>query len=266
MIGNFVGDAAGGVGTGLTSLSKTLLGLPPAMAATMYGTLKIMQGGIALLKDTGPTFAAVYAGTLAGTKGLGQMLGRTKGSFGGTMGKGMGVGKGGIGSKLMRGGGLLGAGIGLVGAAGGLKEDMADKGAWGTIIGTGLGFAVGGPVGAMVGGMLGGMAGGMLGDDKKAFGGGMDAGKINLVGENGPELVTAGAASAVTSNTDLAKLFNTQALETKMTTMVTELNNANEKLASMVNGVNTLVAVEGRALKAVETTARKDRNQVGMIG
>jgi histidyl-tRNA synthetase len=267
MIGNFVGDAAGGIGSGLTGLSKALLGLPPAMAATMYGTLKIMQGGIALLKDTGPTFAAVYAGTLAGNKGLGEMWGQTKGSFGGTMGKGMGVGKGGIGSKLMRGGGLLGAGIGAVGAAGSLMDDdkSNDAGAYGTLIGTGLGFAVGGPVGAMIGGMVGQFAGDKFFGGKKAFGGPMDAGKINLVGDKGPELKVGEAGSSIVAEQSLEKLFNTQALENKMTTMVTELNNANKNLSNMVSSVNTLVAVEGRALKAVEKTARANPHQVGMV-
>ncbi len=47
--------------------------------------------------------------------------------------------------------------------------------------------------------------------------------------------------------------------------MVTELTNANKTLTGVVNGVNTLVAVEGQALKAVEITARKDRNQVGLV-
>jgi hypothetical protein len=93
----------------------------------------------------------------------------------------------------------------------------------------------------------------------------MDAGKTYLTGEAGPEMVTTGKASAVTANNDLQKIFNTEALETKMTNMITQLNTANQSLATMVNGVNTLVAVEGRALKAVETTARKDRNQVGLI-
>jgi hypothetical protein len=50
-----------------------------------------------------------------------------------------------------------------------------------------------------------------------------------------------------------------------MASLVTEMNSANKTLTSMVNGVNTLVAVESRALKAVETTARKDRNQVGLV-
>ena len=93
----------------------------------------------------------------------------------------------------------------------------------------------------------------------------MDEGKTYLVGEKGPEVVTVGAKSTVTANQDLQKTFDTSALETKMAAMSTELNNANKALASMVNGVNTLVAVESRALKAVETTARKDRNQVGLV-
>jgi DNA-binding transcriptional MerR regulator len=267
MIGTFVGDAAGGFSTGLTSLSKTLLGLPPMMAATMYGTLKIMQGGIALLKDTGPTFAAVYAGTLAGNKGLGKMWGQTKGSFGGTMGKGMGLGKGGIGSKMIRGGGLLGAGLGAVGAVGNLADDdkSNNAGAYGTLAGTAIGLMLGGPVGAMVGGMVGQFAGDKFFGGKKQFGGPMTGGMPHLVGEAGPELVTTGTSSTVTSNTDLAKLFNTQALETKMTSMVTELNSANKTLTNMVLGVNTLVAVSNKTRVATEKNARMDRNQIGLV-
>ena len=69
----------------------------------------------------------------------------------------------------------------------------------------------------------------------------------------------------VTSNTDLAKTFNTQELENKMIAMVTELNAANKTLSDMVNGVNTLVAIENRSMKAVESTARKDRTNVGYV-
>jgi hypothetical protein len=100
---------------------------------------------------------------------------------------------------------------------------------------------------------------------KRAFGGGMDAGKTYLTGERGPELITAGTSSTVTANSDLKNTFDTSALESKMSGMMAELTTANKTLASMVNGVNTLVAVESRALKAVETTARKDRNQVGLV-
>jgi hypothetical protein len=100
---------------------------------------------------------------------------------------------------------------------------------------------------------------------QRQFGGSMDAGETYLVGERGPEFITSGTQATVTANRDLKDTFDTTALETKMAAMSTELTNANKALASMVNGVNTLVAVESRALKAVETTARKDRNQVGLV-
>ena len=92
----------------------------------------------------------------------------------------------------------------------------------------------------------------------------MDAGKTYLVGEAGPEMITSGTKSTVTANQDLKRTFDTQALETKMASMTTELTNANKALADMVNGVNTLVAVESRALKAVEKTARKEPT-IGMV-
>ena len=104
-----------------------------------------------------------------------------------------------------------------------------------------------------------------MNDNKRAFGGPMDAGETYLVGEKGPEIVTAGTSSTVTANKDLKDTFDTEALETKMTSMITELNSANKTLTNMVNGVNTLVAVESRALKAVEKTARKDVNQIGIV-
>ena len=93
----------------------------------------------------------------------------------------------------------------------------------------------------------------------------MEGGQTYLVGERGPELVTSGTQSTVTANQDLKSTFDTTALETKMASMITELNSANKTLSSMVNGVNTLVAVESRALKAVERTARKDTNQIGLV-
>ena len=128
-----------------------------------------------------------------------------------------------------------------------------------------------GPVGAAIGAAIGGGAAGISAymnrqkPDERAFGGGMDAGKTYLTGERGPELITAGTNSAVTSNNDLQKIFDTSALENKMNSMLTALNSTNTSLTNMANGVNTLVAVESRALKAVETSARKDRNQVGIV-
>ena len=57
--GNLLGDATSAVNTGLTGLSKAILGLPGFIAAGLYGTGKLLQGGLALLKDTGPTYLAV---------------------------------------------------------------------------------------------------------------------------------------------------------------------------------------------------------------
>ena len=195
--------------------------------------------------------------------------GKAKGSLGGTMAGGMGLGKGGIGSKILRGGGLVGAGLGAAGAVGNLMDDdkTNNAGAYGTLAGTALG-AFFGPLGMMAGGAIGGMAGDALGGmfgGGKAFGGGMDAGKTYLTGERGPEMITAGTSSTVTANNDLKNTFDTEALESKLNSAVMELNTANKTLTSMVNGVNTLVAVESRALKAVEKTARKDVNQIGMV-
>ena len=127
---------------------------------------------------------------------------------------------------------------------------------------------IGTTVGAIIGGALGGisaLAAGSANTPGRQFGGTMEAGQTYLVGEAGPEMITAGTTGTVTANRDLKETFDTTALESKMSAMSTELNNANKALADVVNGVNTLVAVESRALKAVETTARKDRNQVGLV-
>jgi hypothetical protein len=151
------------------------------------------------------------------------------------------------------------------------KDKSDDSAGIGGLVGAGLGGLIGllgGPAGAMIGASLGSMAGqyvgGMFGGPKQ-FGGGMDAGKMYLTGERGPEIITAGTKSTVTANQDLKETFNTTALETKLNATVSELNAANKTLTNMVNSVNTLVAVESRALKAVETTARKDRNTVGLV-
>ena len=59
--------------------------------------------------------------------------------------------------------------------------------------------------------------------------------------------------------------FNTEGIETKMGTLVSELNAANKTLNSMVNGVNTLVAVNSRQLEVNKQTARKVGGQVGLV-
>ena len=259
--GNLVGDATSTINMGLTGLSKAILGLPGFIAAGLYGTGKLLQGGLALLRDTGPTFAAVYAGVKAGMLqggGLKSLLGGAKGfakGAAGFMGRGVGVGAG------VMGAGYFGNMAGKEDATGGEKlAGVLGSAASGALIGSMIPG-----VGTAVGGVLGGLYGGYKALSGKQFGGPMTGGVPHLVGEGGPELVTTGTSSAVTSNTDLAKLFNTQALETKMTSMVTELNYANKTLTNMVLGVNTLVAVGNKTRVATEKNARMDRNQIGLV-
>ena len=262
-VGSFIGDSASGVNSGLTGLSKAVLGLPVGIQASLFGISKLLQGGLALLRDTAPTFAAVYGGTLAANQklGIGKMLSMAGGTFKGTFGGG----PAGLGGKLLRGTGAVGAGIGAVGAVKGLLDDDPSNNLASilTLVGTGAGALLGGPVGAALGGMAGGAAGSFF--EGRQFGGGMDGGQSYLVGEAGPEMVVPGTKSSVVANNDLKSTFDTEALEAKMSNMVSELNAANKTLSDMVNGVNTLVAIEGRSLKAVESTSRKVGGQVGLV-
>jgi len=268
-LGGLVGGIQTAFGAGGT-VAKALAGAPALTASLIAGGLigKVLFGPAMQVLTTAK-------GVAMGIKMSGG------GSMFGGMGKAFGKGGTGVGGKIgnfARSGvgrtvGAAGVGVNALGAYSSLSDDdkTNDASGYGTIAGTVLGGALGllaGPGGALLGASLGGMAGGAIGGmfgGKRAFGGGMDAGKTYLTGERGPELITSGTKSTVTANQDLQKTFDTSALETKMAAMSTELNNANKALASMVNGVNTLVAIESRSLKAVETTARKDRNQVGLV-
>ena len=260
-VGNLVGDASGLMNSGLTGLSKAILGLPGFIAAGLYGTSKLLQGGLALLKDTGPTYLAVRAGVAAGMQGGGMLGGLRGGARGFAKGASGFLGKG-----ALAGAGLLGLGASnqLASQAETTEDKLMGVGGM-ALSGAAIGAAFGG-IGAPVGAVLGGLYGAYKAfGGKRQYGGGMDAGKIYLTGENGPELKMENKKSAVVANQDLRATFNTEALESKMNNMVTELNNANKALTNMVSSVNTLVAVESRALKAVETTARKDWNTIGNV-
>ena len=249
----------GGTGGIATSLAKA-----PYLTATLIGTA---LGG-KFLFNKAAQIGIIAAGTKLGTMNLSQGLMKTLKS-----GVGASFAKGGAARGAMAFGGRAGiAGLGAGGLAysGGLAtgESAGEKTAG--VLGSAASGAMMGSMFGMPGALIGGALGAAYGGYKalsgaKAFGGGMDAGKTYLTGERGPELVTAGTKSTVTTNNDLMRTFDTSALESKMATMNMELGNANKALANMVNGVNTLVAVESRALKAVETTARKDRNQVGLV-
>ena len=171
---------------------------------------------------------------------------------------------------VTRGLGVLGGGATAVAGAAQAYSAETTEGKIGGILTSAIGgaltgLAFGGLPGAVAGG-LGGLAlGGIGAFTGRQFGGPIEPGQTYLVGERGPEMITSGTTGSVTANQDLKDTFNTTALENKMAGMITELNSANKTLTSMVNGVNTLVAVESRALKAVEKTARKDMTQIGNV-
>ena len=267
-------DATQGLMKGVGGLVAGLAKVPALTGTAIAG---ILAGKY--LFDKGAQTAMIFAGTFAALKaaglGKGGMLGNLFGTK--TGGRVAGAAKFGA-SRVIPGiGAALGVGSSLSMMASDDKDvrkagkyglgGAAAGAAAGAALGAGffgIGAIPGALIGAGLGSMLGQGAGALLGG-KKQFGGGMDAGKTYLVGEKGPEMVTAGTNSVVTANSDLMKTFNTKDLENKMITMVTELNNANKTLSNMVNGVNTLVAIESRSMKAVEKTARKDTTTIGNV-
>jgi hypothetical protein len=267
---------------GLVGTLKASFGAGGAIA-TALAQMPIVSAGL-LIAGLGGKFLfskAIQIGIIAKGTELGFRMAKTGGGLLQTLTGGKDKGAragGGIRSALNSnvGRGLGAAGVALTGLSVGnqlLNKDKSDDASGlGGLIGMGLGgiagFMLGGPGGALLGASLGGSlgqgAGAFFGGERQ-FGGGMDASKMYLTGEGGPEIIKTGTKSAAVANQDLKSTFNTEALESKMSTMITELNSANKTLTNMVNVVNTLVAIEDRARKAVETTARKDRTSVSMI-
>ena len=258
------GPALGGLIGGIQGIMGGTGGIAQALAKAPYLTATLFAGALTgkFLFNKAAQIGIIAAGTRIGTQGLGKTIGSITQGFkpggairgaGGFLGK---VGLGGIGAAGLAVSGGLAGGDTFAEKAGGVVGSAASGALLGSVIPG---------VGTTVGAVLGGLYGLVKASGAMQFGGNMDAGKTFLVGERGPEMITSGTGGTVTANNDLKETFDTTALETKMAAMSTELTNANKALASMVNGVNTLVAVESRALKAVETTARKDRNQVGLV-
>jgi len=267
-LGGFMGIVQSTFGAG--GSIATMLAKSPATTATVLAG--ILTGKY--LFNKAAQIAIIAAGTALGTgTGMGKILKSV--GLGKHAGKVAKVAKLGA-SRAVPG---LGAAIGVGSSLSMMASDDKDVrkqgqyGLGGAAAGAATGALIGSVVpviGTLIGGLIGAGLGAMAGQaagapEGRQFGGDMEVGKTYLTGEAGPEVITAKTNSTVTSNTDLKNTFDTKALEHKMQTMVTELNSANKTLTTMVNGVNTLVAVESRALKAVETSARKDMNQVGMV-
>ena len=254
------GPALGGLVGGIQNIMGGAGGIATALAKAPYLTATLFTAGMAgkYIFSKAIQIGIIATGTRIGNSGMMQSIQSLRGGVGSAMGTAGKFARGGIGAAGLAYSGGLATGESAGEKAMGILGSAASGALIGSAFGPGIGTAIGGALGAAYGGYKA-LSG------AKAFGGPMDAGGTYLTGENGPELVTAGASSSVTSNNDLQKTFSTEALESKMAMMVNQLNTTNQNLTSMVSSVNTLVAVESKALRAVETTARKDRNQVGLV-
>jgi hypothetical protein len=269
LLGAF-GPALGGLSQATQFLMKGVGGLVAGIAQVPALTGTAIAGVLAgkFLFSRADQIGIVATGTAIGTGGGFTKLAQGLGLKGMSLGK---LGKFGAG-RILPG---VGAAIGVGSSAGMLmnkdkSDDAAGIGglggaALGAAIGTMIAPGIGTLIGAGLGSIVGQGAGSLIGNkNKRALGTSGATGQLFepatsiLQVEKGERVLNQAETQAVNN-------FSTVELENKMNTMVTELNNANKTLTNMVNGVNTLVAVDSRTMKAVERTARKDVNQIGLV-
>jgi len=254
------GPAVGGLVGGIQNIMGGAGGIATALAKAPFLTAGLFVTGLAgkFLFNKAMQIGIIAAGTRLGNSDMMKSIAGIRGGVGGAMGTAGKFARGGLGAAGLAYSGGLATGESAGEKAMGILGSAASGALIGSAFGPGIGTVIGGALGAAYGGYKA-LSG------SRQFGGGMDAGKTYLTGEAGPEMVTSGTASAVSSNNDLKKIFNTEALESKMNSMVTALNNTNSHLSNTVNGVNTLVAVGSRNLKATEKIARRDTNTIGNV-
>lgn len=263
-LGGFVTGLQGIMG-GLGNIANILAGIP-ALTGTALASIIVGR----YMFDKATQIGIIAAGTAIGTGKLTGLLGRVGGAAGA-------AGKFGLTRALPAAGAVLGIGS----SAGMLMDedksnDAAGKGglagaaagaALGAAIGSivpGLGTVVGGLIGAGLGSFGGQAVGGMFGGEK-AFGGPLDTGRSYLVGEKGPELITTGTSSTVTANDDLKETFNTETLEKHLASISSGITAANKIHNTALETLNTSNIINNKTRLAAETSARKDRNQVGIV-
>jgi len=267
---------------GFVNLTQKAFGVGGIMASALAKapglTATLLIGGMIgkYIFNKAAQIGIIAAGTRIGMRGFGGS--GAKGFLGRSVGKG-GTGKGGMLGNFARSGAGKAVGYGglaLTGmstAANLMDDDKTNNAsAYGAIAGTVLGGIIGsflGPGGTLLGASLGGMGGQLVGgmfNDKKGRALGT-SGATGQLFEPATSILQVEKGERVLNQTETQAVnnFSTVELENKMNTMVTELNNTNKTLTNMVNGVNTLIAVDSRTMKAVEKTARKDVNQIGIV-
>ena len=270
------GPALGGLANAtqgiMGGLGKMVAGLAQIPALTGSLILTGLVGKFLLDKtaQTAVVFSGTYAALRASGMGEGGFFSRILGSGKGTKGR-SGIGRA-LNTTAGRAVGGLGAVIGVGSSAGMLmnKDKKDDAAGWGglagAIIGGGLGMLAG-PGGALLGASLGSMAGQGIGSmfGGKQHGGPMAGGNPHLVGETGPEIVMTKSNANVLSNSDTKNMLNTKNLEKHMLSMVTAVSPLAGVLNEVHKTLNTSNMINNKTRIATETSARKDRNQVGMV-
>ena len=267
MLGSLGGEGTTSVVGAIGKMSDNFVkGTSDFTKALLYGTKTLTGMGLNLLKNTLPTYMAVYKGTRDANLVSG---GGGGGMFGGVGKKAGGFAKG-VGRRLPMLGAIGTAGMSIHGLAD--DDPTNDKSSWagiaGSVLGGIAGAMLGGPMGAMVGATLGNMAGsavgGMFSGDGRAVG---TMGATGQRFEPETKLLQIDKGETVLNQKE-AKTFanlNFEPLENKMTSMVTELNATNKKLTNMVDGVNMLVGVNSKILRSTEGSLRVQRNVTGNV-
>lgn len=258
------GPALGGIISGVQSLFSGGGAIATALAKAPGITAGLFIGGLTgkFLFDKAAQIGIITAGTAAGFKIAQGGLG----AVGGAARKGAGVAGKGIGAL---------AGVGLL--AGGTAQAATAETDSGKLIGglqaAGGGALTGATIGSLIapgiGTAIGAALGGLLGAGSAFIASRQDgtAGATGQMSEPASILTQVEQGERVLNPAETAAVnnFNTEGIETKMGTLVSELNAANKTLNSMVNGVNTLVAVNSRQLEVNKQTARKVGGQVGLV-
>jgi hypothetical protein len=273
MLGALGGEGTDSVVSSIGEMSDNFVrGTSDFTKAMLYGTKTIAGLGLNLLKNTLPTYMAVYKGTLHGTTQAG-MFG---GGMAGRLGKGAGRMAGGIGRALPYVGALATAGMSIKGLTDDDKSnDRSSKwGIAGSVAGGIIGGLIGGiptgGIGAMPGAAWGAMIGGQLGATIGGMTSSRAGGTMGAIGQRfEPEniLTTVDKGETVLNQAD-AKTFanlNFDGMEKQLAVIAAGQATANKIHSQHLDQVNTGIMIQNKTRIATETTARKDRNQVGLI-
>jgi len=76
-------------------------------------------------------------------------------------------------------------------------------------------------------------------------------------------LVMPGKSSAITANTDLQSIFNTDRMENSLIAMVNQSEATNKNIKELLASVNMLVGINDRTRRATENTAKFTRASTG---